>query len=83
LTLYVVRIERTIIVDSLSEEDALLDGQEAERREAENEPESIDVQPIMRLADIPNEWRGNCRPYGRDDDLTVEQALAKQGQPGT
>ena len=79
MPLYAVIIERTIVVEADSEEDALLAGMEHESEEAENEADHVQVIDVTKKEDIPQGW-WNSYPYDGDGEHTVLELLTSQGQ---
>jgi hypothetical protein len=79
MSLYAVTIERVIVLEADSEEEALAMATVYECQEAENDAESVDVHRVTKMEDVPGAWLG-CYPYGGDGERTVLEYITGEGK---
>lgn len=73
--LYVVKIERSIVVVADNDTEALVIAESHEREECMNDPDLIYVEPASK-GNVHSDWLGGI-PYGGDGQTSVKELLKR------
>lgn len=73
--LWKVEIERTIMVEADTQDEAEEIGMRYESQETMNDPEGVTTSAVTQCHQIPGPWHGSI-PYGGRTDRTCAQILS-------
>ena len=78
MKLYKVRVEYETVIRAESQADAECDAPYILRHDADEDADIVTANEIESLADLPQGWNAQCRPWGERDphDRTVGEILS-------
>lgn len=81
-TLWIATVSFEFVVLAVSEADAMQVAEEHAADDFDNHTRGgtvTYVRPLPSLAGLPDEWDGDCIPWGSEDDRTCAEVLAGDG----